>query len=66
MAKLTDEVRFRAWMVGVDREIENLCGLGHRDLGDQMWRDWFDAKMSTRSAAHEALDNEGFFKFMGG
>ena len=48
-------------MTRVDRALYAKCCMGHDDLPDQTWRDWFDSGMTPTEAADECLDNEGFF-----
>lgn len=50
---------FRAWLRLVDLELTRRCGLGHDDLADQHWRDWFNDGMTAAEAAEECLINEG-------
>jgi hypothetical protein len=51
---------FEEWMRYVDQEIGEVCGLGHRDLPDANYRDWFDDEMTPHEAALEALEAAGF------
>lgn len=54
------EDQFKKWMKNVDGRIEELCGLSHRDLADQPFRDWFEDEVTPREAARRTLADEGF------
>lgn len=56
----TQAPTFEDWMERVDRCLIKVCDLTSDDLADQTWRDWYDAGMSPRNAAQDALDNEGW------
>jgi Family of unknown function (DUF5419) len=51
---------FGEWLTQVDRAIAGYCGLTHRDIADQPWRDWFDDEVPPKEAAEMALEDEGF------
>lgn len=50
---------FQDWLKGVDVALGLVIGLGHRDIADQTWRDWFDNGLDPHEAAQLALENEG-------
>jgi hypothetical protein len=51
---------FEEWLGKVDRHIGKVCGLGHNDLVDQPWWDWWNDEVRPREAARWALEEEGF------
>lgn len=51
---------FEDWMRQVDREMIRVSGIGHMDIGDQLWHDWYDDGISPKEAAEDALRSEGF------
>jgi Family of unknown function (DUF5419) len=51
---------FEEWMKQIDRIIGEVCGLGHGDIGDQCYYDWYDDGVTPMQAAKRALKNEGF------
>lgn len=54
------KAKFAQWLKEVDGVIGGICGLGHNDIADQTWYDWFADGYSPEEAAQEALENEGF------
>lgn len=52
---------FERWLTRVDRCLYAKSKMGHGDLPDQSWRDWFDDGMTPNEAADEGLDRTGFF-----
>jgi hypothetical protein len=58
-ARRDEGIRFQEWLQEVDGHLEATIGLGHRDLPDQTWRDWFEDQVDPAEAAEYALDNEG-------
>jgi hypothetical protein len=46
---------FEAWMKKVDAILLAKCGMDHRDLADVPYRQWFDDKVSPKSAASRAF-----------
>ena len=51
---------FDAWLARVDAHISRLSGLGHEDVADQPWYDWWEDGLSPAEAAENALEDEGF------
>jgi hypothetical protein len=51
---------YEEWIKKVDRHIEKVCGLGHDDLVDQPYREWWEDEMHPSEAARYALEEEGF------
>ena len=62
----TEYQAFAEWLKKVDKALNKLCGMSHRDLADQNWRDWFDSDMTPEEAAAECLANEGMEELLGG
>ena len=56
---MTDEAKFQAWMKQVDRIVSERTGLSVHDLEDCCYRDWYDDKVSAKSAASRAIKNAG-------
>ncbi|CAM3437447.1 hypothetical protein [Tsukamurella hominis] len=50
------DVRFALWLHLVDRQLRRLVGVGHADLVDCTWRDWFDSELSPREAVEQASE----------
>ncbi|UXE05141.1 hypothetical protein SEA_MACH_96 [Mycobacterium phage MaCh] len=55
---MRQDMSFEQWMQRVDRNLERLCGLTHRDIADQTWHDWYDDELSAHEAAEMAFSNE--------
>jgi hypothetical protein len=53
MAKKT----FEQWMSEVDAELRRIIGLTHRDLPDVTYYDWYEARVSPKTAAKRVLKN---------
>lgn len=51
---------FDTWMAMVNLYVEHLCGLGVDDIPDYNYWDNFDAGISPKVTAHEALEAAGF------
>jgi hypothetical protein len=51
---------FDTWMVMVNLQVEQLCGLGVNDIPDYNYWDNFDAGVSPEDTAYEALEASGF------
>ena len=51
---------FETWMAEVDRRLVLACGMGVDDLPDCNYRDAFDAGISPKEIANEALDEAGW------
>lgn len=54
---------YEQWLKAVDQYLEAEIGLGHQDLPDQLWRDWYEDGLDPMDAATEALDSEGYYDF---
>jgi hypothetical protein len=50
---------FGEFMAGVDRFLIGLIGLGHLDIPDANWRDYYESEMSVQEAAAQALYDYG-------
>ena len=48
---------FEEWMREIDSCLEALCGLGHMDLPDYMYRDAFDDSLDPAEVAQDVMDN---------
>jgi len=53
-----DDAEFIEWIGDVDRVIRRRIGVSHSDIADQPWRDWFDAGLTAREAAVDAIRSE--------
>lgn len=54
------EDTFESWLEKVNTVLFRLVGLGHEDIEDQPWWDWWDDGYSPYSAAQEAIENIGY------
>lgn len=54
----TETAGYATWLRSVDAELERVVGLSHRDLADRNYRDEFEAGVSPREAALEAIADE--------
>ena len=50
---------FEEWLKQADYTLESLVFLGHDDLPDQTWRDWYNDGVTPADAARMTLENEG-------
>lgn len=55
---------FEAWLVEVDRVLERIVLLSHRDLADQPYRDWYDDEVSPEEAVEMIAESEGFMELL--
>ena len=51
---------FDTWMTMVNLQVERLCGLSADDIPDYCYWDNFDAGISPKVTAEEALEAAGF------
>jgi len=51
-------VTFAQWLDKVDGFLEDCYGLGHRDLPDALWNDWFEDGLTPEQAFQEYCENE--------
>lgn len=51
---------FNVWMDSVNAAMTRLVGVGHEDIADQPWHDWYDAGYDPEDAADMALESEGW------
>lgn len=57
---MSQEISFEAWLKQVNRIVFQTCGLGVEDIPDyDYWSNW-DAGVSPKETAEEALDNAGW------
>ena len=49
---------FVEWLDAVDAHLRRRIGLGHRDLADQSWHDWFEDGLEPAEAAQQVLEEE--------
>lgn len=53
----SDDQRFHQWKRQVNRLVQSKVGLAADDLPDCPYRDWFDDRMSPKTAAAKAIRN---------
>lgn len=58
--------RYALWLANVDHRMGRLVGLGHRDIGDWTWWDAYEAGVSPRDAAREALEADDTYQALFG
>lgn len=50
-----DRTKFEQWMAKMDHSLVKRCGLGHMDLPDCQYWDWFEEGVSPSQAARDAI-----------
>jgi hypothetical protein len=46
---------FKQWMLQVDNELTNLCGMTHEDLTDCNYKIWWEVGLGYKVAAKRAI-----------
>ena len=57
LKSVTPRPSFRAWMIEVDRKVNQACHLSYDDLPDQCYLDWYRDGVTSTQAARRAIKN---------
>lgn len=55
--KYRTDAAFDTWLARIDGHLAKVCGMGHDDLPDCPYRDWFEAGVTPYVAAKRVIRN---------